>query len=98
MNKIIGTNNKPRISVFRSNCSICGQAIDDSIGKTIASAGSQKIAKGTLVEKAKNAGNDLGKKLLTKKISEAVYDRNGYRYHGAVAAFADGLRESGIKF
>ncbi len=97
MNKIIGTNSKPRISIFRSNLFVTAQAIDDAKGMTIASASSIKSKGKTPVERAKETGAILGKALVAAKISEAVYDRNGYRYHGSVAALADGIRESGIK-
>ena len=95
--KIIGTNSKPRISIFRSNYFIDGQAIDDEKSNTVAAASSKKMKAKLPIERAKEAGIELGKNLISKKIETAVYDRNGYRYHGQVAAFADGLRESGIK-
>lgn len=95
--KIIGTNLKPRISIFRSNRFISGQAIDDTKGVTLAAISSKELKDKTPLERAKSAGIALGKSLSAKKIVEVVYDRNGYRYHGQVAAFADGLRESSIK-
>lgn len=95
--KIIGTNSKPRISIFRSNYFISGQAIDDTTGTSIASITSKLMKAKLPIERAKEAGIALGKALIAKKIEVATYDRNGYRYHGAVAAFADGMRESGIK-
>ena len=97
MKKIIGTTLKPRISIFRSNLVISAQAIDDSTGTTLATASSAKLT-GTPVEKALLAGKALAESLKAKKISEVVYDRNGNKYHGNVAAFAQGMRDSGIKF
>ncbi len=97
MKKITGTNQKPRISIFRSNRFISGQAIDDSKSITIASASTLKLS-GKPVEKAKSAGEVLGKNLKAKKIDAVVFDRNGKKYHGSVTAFADGIRQSGIKF
>jgi len=96
MKKIIGTNSKPRISIYHSNRVISAQAIDDSVGSTIASASTIK-AKSKNIDNAKKAGLELGKALKGKKVETAVFDRNGNKYHGSVAAFADGVRESGIK-
>ncbi len=96
--KIIGTNQKPRISIFRSNRFVGAQAIDDIEGTTISASTTMKITKLKPVEKAAEAGKALGEKLKAKKITQAVFDRNGNKYHGNVAAFADGVRQSGIKF
>lgn len=97
MNKISGTNLKPRISIFRSNKAILAQAIDDVSGVTIATAKTKTEKNLKPVESAKNAGTELAKKLISKKIETAVYDRGSYRYHGRVQALADGLRAGGIK-
>ena len=97
MNKISGTNLKPRISIFRSNRAILAQAIDDVTGKTIATAKTKSEKNLKAVESAKNAGTELAKALIAKKIEIAVFDRGSYRYHGRVQALADGLREGGIK-
>jgi len=97
MKKIIGTSERPRISVFRSNRLITGQVIDDDKGITLAAISTKSLVKGTPVEKAKEAGVSLGNTLLKKKITAVVFDRNGLQYHGQVMAFADGLRESGVK-
>lgn len=96
--KILGTTSRPRVSIERSNRFVTGQVIEDENGKTLASASTKKIAKGTPVLKAKEAGKILGETLKSKKIDAVVFDRNGLKYHGQVAAFAEGLRETGIKF
>ncbi|MCS7184328.1 MAG: 50S ribosomal protein L18 [bacterium] len=88
--KIFGTKDKPRVSVFRSNRYIYLQAIDDTLGHTIAS--SYKIKK-----QAFECGKELGEKLLKLNILRAVFDRNGRKYHGRVKEAAEGIRASGIK-
>lgn len=97
MKKIIGTTEKPRISIFRSNRFISGQAVDDTRGTTISVATTQKLTGKKPTDRATEAGQKLGEKLKAKKISQVVFDRNGKKYHGSVAAFADGIRQSGIK-
>lgn len=98
--KVKGQANKPRLCVFRSNCHIYAQLIDDNNGKTIVSVkdieleGKQK----NKVEIAKAVGALLSKKAVEKKITEVVFDRGGYKYHGRVKALADGAREGGLKF
>ena len=100
-----GSPERPRLSVYRSLNSIYGQVIDDSNGKTLASASSLskeivedlKSAKGKTA-KSKIVGILLAKKALEQNISTVVFDRNGYRYHGRVQAFAEGAREGGLKF
>lgn len=76
------------------------QLVDDGAGKTIASAGikSAEKKKGTKIERAAGAGAELAKKALEKKITKAVFDRGGYRYHGIVKAVAEGARKGGLKF
>ncbi len=97
--KIIGTATKPRASVFRSNKNIEVQLIDDTKGVTILSMTSKKIdQKLKPVERSAETGKALAKLAIAKKVTEIVYDRNGYRYHGQVKAMADGLREGGLKF
>ncbi len=99
---IFGLPNKPRVSVFKSNKYIYAQAIDDVNGRTLASVSS--IAKeldkklGDTVEDAKILGSLMAKKLLEKGIDKIVFDRNFYKYHGVIKAFADAMREGGIKF
>ncbi|MCS6824225.1 MAG: 50S ribosomal protein L18 [Cytophagaceae bacterium] len=98
--KISGTPAKPRLSVFRSNTSIYAQLIDDVAGKTLASCSSREFAseKGTKTEISKKVGAKLAEKALALGISNIVFDRGGYLYHGRVKALADGAREAGLKF
>ncbi|MDR2904707.1 MAG: 50S ribosomal protein L18 [Helicobacteraceae bacterium] len=95
--RISGTAEKPRISVFRSNRYIYAQAIDDAKGVTIAAFDGKKNGAKSNKEGAALAGKEFAKSLKKAKVSEAVFDRNGYLYHGVVAAFADSLRENKIK-
>jgi large subunit ribosomal protein L18 len=102
--KVIGTDSRPRICVFRSNRHIYAQVISDHEGKTLAAvstlseplAGSNEKVKG--VEVAKRVGLALAKVCQEKNITEVVFDRNGFLYHGRVKAVADGAREGGLKF
>ena len=103
--KILGTPSRPRLTVFRSSCHIYAQIIDDSQGKTIVSTSSLSKAlkdevKGAASERdiCKLVGKAAAKLALEKKITEVVFDRNGYLYHGRVKAVADGAREAGLKF
>jgi large subunit ribosomal protein L18 len=99
--KVKGTNERPRLSVFRSNRHIFAQIINDLKGKTIASASDLKISKKDNIRKtdiAKNIGIELAKKAKEKKIKAVVFDRGGYKYHGRVKAIAEGAREAGLKF
>lgn len=97
--KILGSTTRPRLVVFRSLKFNYAQLVDDQAHKVLFSSSDQKIkAKGTKTEKAKQVGMDLAKKALEKNISEIVFDRNCYKYHGRVKALADGAREGGLKF
>ncbi|MDD3739429.1 MAG: 50S ribosomal protein L18, partial [Lentimicrobiaceae bacterium] len=100
--KISGTNQRPRMSVFRSNKDIYVQLIDDRTGTTLLSASArhedidaQKITK---TEKAKLVGKLIAEKAKEAGIDTVVFDRNGYLYHGRIKALADAAREGGIKF
>ncbi len=97
--KVIGSSNKPRLCVFRSNSHIYGQLIDDSTGSTIVAASDielkKKDAKTAL---SKEVGILLAKKAIEKNISQIVFDRGGYKYHGRVKALAEGAREAGLRF
>jgi len=94
-----GTSARPRLSVFRSNKAIYAQIIDDSKGHTIAAASSAEIEKATLnKETSKTVGKKVAEKAVASGISEIVFDRNGYLYHGNVKALAEGAREGGLKF
>jgi len=95
--KIIGDVNKPRLCVFRSNQHIYAQLIDDANNKTIAAVNDSEI-KGKKTETAKKIGLLIAEKAKEKKITEVVFDRGGYQYHGRVKALAEGAREGGLKF
>ncbi|MEK7110029.1 MAG: 50S ribosomal protein L18 [Patescibacteria group bacterium] len=100
---IKGTNNRPRISVFRSSRYIYAQAIDDVARKTILSFTDSDLKKekdfkkGKKSEDSKKIGAGLAKKLIEKKILIGVFDRGSYAYNGRVKAVAEGLREGGLK-
>jgi len=97
--KISGTKSCPRLNVFRSNKGIYAQLIDDQTGKTLASVHSQELqAKGHKTELSLELGKLLAKKAGEKKISQVVFDRGGYKYHGRVKALAEGARAGGLKF
>ena len=96
--KISGTAERPRMTVFRSNKAIYVQLVDDLKGETLVAASSKGIAEGTKVEIAAKVGEDVAKKALDKGISEVVFDRNGYLYHGRVKSLADAARKGGLKF
>jgi len=96
-----GTSDRPRMSVFRSNKQISVQLIDDIQGVTLLSVTSQikDIAEkqGTKSEKAALVGKLVAEKALAAGITEVVFDRNGYLYHGRVKQLADAAREGGLK-
>jgi len=99
--KVFGTDERPRLCVFRSNKHIYAQVINDLIGHTLVSASSLEI-KGdehkTKTEMARAVGLLIGRRCLEKGIRKVVYDRGGYKYHGRVKALADGAREAGLEF
>lgn len=99
-NKVSGTTQRPRLSVYRSNKAIYAQLIDDVAGHTLAAASSKdsSISGGTKVEQAKKVGALLAEKAKAAKIEAVVFDRNGFRFHGRIAALAEGARENGLKF
>ena len=97
--KISGTAEQPRLTVFRSNCQIYAQIIDDTKGVTLAHASSLGIKeKMTKTEKAKKVGAMIAAAAKTAGIEHVVFDRNGYLYHGRVQTLADAAREAGLKF
>ncbi len=96
--KIYGTGEIPRLAVFRSNRFISAQLINDTIGNTLVAATTQKLTKGTPLEKAKEIGVEIAKLAKEKKISKIVFDRGGYIYTGQVQALADGARDGGLEF
>jgi large subunit ribosomal protein L18 len=99
--KIFGTAQKPRLCVFRSLKNIYAQVIDDENGKTLASASSldkECNQYGGNKEAAKLVGQAVAKAALDKGITEVVFDRGGYIFHGRVQELAEGAREAGLKF
>jgi large subunit ribosomal protein L18 len=100
--KVEGSQARPRLSVYRSLNHIYAQVIDDMSGKTIAAASTLspelKDGKGKKRELAKEVGKLVAKKCQEKQIAAVVFDRNGFMYHGRIAAVAEGAREGGLKF
>lgn len=98
--KISGTDSRPRLSVFKSNTGIYAQLIDDLKGYTLASASSKELGSvtNTNVTVSKEVGKKLAEKAVAKGVTEVVFDRSGYIYHGNVKALAEGAREGGLKF
>ena len=98
--KISGTPEKPRLSVYKSNTAIYAQLIDDKNGQTLTFASSRELgdAKNVNIEKAREVGKKLAEKAVANGITDVVFDRNGFIYHGKVKAFAEGAREGGLKF
>ncbi len=98
--KVQGTASRPRLNVFKSNKHIHAQLIDDMGFKTIVSANSveMKLANGGNVEAATLIGAEIAKKAKAANITEVVFDRGGYLYHGRIKALADAAREAGLEF
>jgi large subunit ribosomal protein L18 len=99
--RVIGTTDRPRLAVFRSNRHIYAQVIDDTTGRTVASAstaepGLRDGATAT-VDAAKAVGQLVGERAKATGISRVVFDRGGFRYHGRVAALCDGARAAGLE-
>ena len=100
-NHIAGTAERPRLNIYRSLANIYAQVIDDAKGVTRCSASSQDKGfenYGGNIEAAKAVGAEIAKRALEKGITEVVFDRGGYVYHGRVAALAEAAREAGLKF
>ncbi len=99
--KVMGMPDRPRLSIFRSAKHMYGQVIDDLTGRTLVAASSRDKgadASGGNVDAASKVGALLASKAKDAGISQVVFDRNGFRYHGRVKAFADAAREGGLKF
>ncbi|MBR4242914.1 MAG: 50S ribosomal protein L18 [Bacteroidaceae bacterium] len=97
-NKISGTAERPRMSVFRSNKQIYVQVINDQTATTICSASSLGLEKMPKKEQAAKVGELIAKKALEAGVTAVVFDRNGYLYHGRVKEVADAARNGGLKF
>jgi large subunit ribosomal protein L18 len=105
--RVSGTQERPRLTVFRSVVHMYVQVVDDLTGQTIASASTveptvkgtlEKNAKGGNIEGAKAIGKTIAERLLEKGVKRVVFDRNGFLYHGRVKAVAEAAREAGLEF
>ena len=98
--KVIGTAERPRIAVHRSNRGVAAQLIDDAAGRTLAHVSwTEDDLKGlNKMEQAKRAGEVLAERAKAAGVEAVVFDRGGYQYHGRVKALADGAREGGLAF
>ena len=99
--KVSGTPERPRLNVFRSETNIYAQVIDDTTGKSLASASSLEKSfscDGTKTDAAKKVGELVAERAKAKGIEAVVFDRGGYLYHGRVKALAEGAREGGLQF
>ncbi|MCB0356645.1 MAG: 50S ribosomal protein L18 [Bdellovibrionales bacterium] len=96
--KITGTGERPRLCVFRSAKHMYAQIVDDSTGKTLATASTKKLGLGSNKDGSKAVGQSIAKQALEKSIQSVVFDRSGYVFHGRVKAVADGAREAGLNF
>lgn len=102
--RVNGTDERPRLSVFRSAKHIYAQVIDDSTGATVASASTLSkdlrggLGEGNKTEAAKKVGALVAQQCKSKNIESVVFDRNGFLYHGRIRALADAAREAGLKF
>ncbi len=102
--RLFGTSERPRLVVYRSHKHIYAQLVDDASGTTLVASSTQKKELKALISSAKSkvdagksVGMDLAAEAKKKKISSAIFDRNGYLYHGRVKAVAEGARENGLK-
>jgi large subunit ribosomal protein L18 len=100
--KVMGTATRPRLAVFRSNKHIYVQAIDDVAGRTLASASTMEVdlrgGRTSTVAGAKQVGQLVGQRIKQANIDSVVFDRGGFKFHGRVAAIAEGAREAGLDF
>ncbi|MGB9701429.1 MAG: 50S ribosomal protein L18 [Candidatus Kapaibacteriota bacterium] len=103
--RVFGTAERPRLTIYRSLNNFFAQLVDDKKGVTIVSASTIDVeAKSSItaemhkIDKSKLVGKLIAKRALEHKIDKVVFDRNGYKYHGRVKAFADSARENGLVF
>jgi len=102
--RVVGTEERPRLNVFRSLRHIYAQVINDAVGHTLASAstldaqGRAACAGLTKAESARVVGRILGERALASGVTQVVFDRGGYKFHGRVRALAEGAREAGLDF
>ena len=102
--KLSGTTDRPRLTVYKSLKHIYAQVVDDSTGRTVASASTlskefkEKPAEGDKKADAKRVGQLIAEKCKAAQVEQVVFDRNGFPYQGRIAAVADAAREAGLKF
>jgi len=98
--RIVGSAERPRLSVYRSNRGVFAQLVDDAQGRTLAAVNwtEPELRKLTAAEQAKRAGELLAERAKKAGIESCVFDRGGYKYHGRVKALAEGAREGGLSF
>jgi large subunit ribosomal protein L18 len=97
--KVIGSPERPRLAVYRSNRHIYAQVIDDVAGRTLAASSTLAVSDGEDPKaKAKAVGAQLAEKAKAAGVTQVTFDRGGFRYHGRVQALADGAREGGLEF
>jgi large subunit ribosomal protein L18 len=100
--RVTGTQQRPRLAVFRSLNQIYAQVIDDASGRTLASASSLEAelrsGKATQAERSRRVGSLIGERARKAGVERVVFDRAGYRYHGRVRLLAEGAREAGLEF
>lgn len=96
--KVFGTENRPRLSVYKSNTAIYAQVIDDEKGLTLASANSLKSKEKTMTDKAVAVGKAVSAEAKKKGVEAVVFDRGGFTYTGTIKALADAAREGGLTF
>ncbi len=101
--KVVGTADRPRLTVYKSAKHVYAQIVDDAAGRTLVAASTagrdlrDDLAKTSDVAAARAVGLAIGKKALARDITKVVFDRNGYPYHGKVKALADAAREAGLQ-
>ena len=96
--KVMGTSERPRLSVFRSSKGIYCQLIDDLAGHTIAAATHKEAEKQTKTQQAQTVGTLIAEKAKAAGVVKVVFDRGGFLYHGRIKALADAAREGGLEF
>ena len=98
--RVIGSSERPRLSVYRSNRGVFAQLVDDRAGHTLAAVNwtEPELRKLTAADQAKKAGELLAERAKAAGVETCVFDRGGYKYHGRVRALAEGAREGGLRF
>lgn len=96
--KVMGTAERPRLSVFKSNTRLVAQIINDDAGKTLAAVSSIEEKAKTPRERAEAAASTLAKRAFEKGVKKVVFDRGGFQYAGTIRAFADAARKAGLEF